>query len=89
MVSVNSPATVLVSAASPLLAIETVAVSLSRILMLSLAVPIVMPGSAVMPVSVMVTDSAPSTRESGVITGTVILALVEPPGMVTDPLSAV
>ena len=59
-------------------------------LSLSLAASMVMPGSlAVMPVSVAVTVSVPSTSESATMPVTSIVAVVEPAGMVTVPLRAV
>ncbi len=59
-------------------------------LSLSLAASIVMPGSLdVMPVSVTMTVSVPSIKVSATMPVTSIVALVEPPGIVTAPLSAV
>ena len=87
--TVNTPSTAPASLPSMVPEMLTVALSPSRISMLSVAVPIEIPGSlSVMPVSVMVTDSVPSTRLSATMPVTLIVADIDPPGIVTEPASA-
>ena len=87
-VTVKMPSTGPDSLPSVVPAMLTDALSPSRMLTLSLAVPMLMPGSdAVMAVSVTVTVSVPSTRPSATMPVTSMLAVVVPAGIVTVPLS--
>ncbi len=86
MVSRNWPDAVPVSSASPLLAILTVAVSLSRILTVAGVGSTSIRTSSV-PVSVTITVSVPSTIASSTMPATSIVAVVELAGIVTVPLS--
>lgn len=87
-VTVITPFTGPASAPSVVLAIVTVAESLSVMLMLAVRVAPSVAKPEVMLISVRLTFSVGSTIAS-LMTGTVIVAVVEPAGMVTVPLRAV
>ena len=76
----------------PVAAMPTVAVSFSTmvIVALSAAPSIVTPGSpAAMVASVTITESFAASKSLSSMTGTMIVAVDAPPGIVTVPLSAV
>ncbi len=82
MVSVKRPSTVPVSFASVVATIDTVAVSLSRILTVAGVASIPISALSV-PVSVTITVSVPSTIVSSMMPATSMVAVVAPAGIVT------